>query len=87
MNYKSQTKWKKNNTTLVNIRLNNYTDADILKFLEKVGNKQGTIKALIRAEMERQNFVCPHPSKKEMEAYEKYLDELEEKGEVGDYEA
>lgn len=84
---KSLSKWQKKNTTIMCFRFNNYSDADIVKFLNQTENKTGMIKDLIRAEMERQNFVCPHPSKKEIEAYEKYLDELERKGEVGDYEA
>ena len=86
MNYATQTKWKKKNTTLITVRLNKYTDADILKFLNSLDNKQGLIKSLLRTEMDNRGFVCPHPSKKEMEAYEEYLDELERKGEVGDYE-
>lgn len=34
-------------------RFNRNTDADILKRLEEVGNKQGYIKSLIRADIER----------------------------------
>ena len=85
--YKSSSRWQKNNTTLQTIRLNNYADKDILKFLEKQENKNGFLKDLIRAEMERQNFVCPHPTKKEIAEYESYLEDLEEGiQEVGDYE-
>ena len=40
-----------NNTRLVNVRLNVRTDADILERLENVPNKQGYIKALIRADI------------------------------------
>ncbi|MBO7733875.1 MAG: hypothetical protein J6S67_15030 [Methanobrevibacter sp.] len=82
----TQAKWQRKNTTLLSMRLNNYTDKDILKFLETVESKQGLVKELLRAEMERRNFVCPHPSRKEVEDYEEYLDSLERGKEVGDYE-
>ena len=36
----------------VHLKLNLTTDADILRRLEEVGNKQGYIKALIRADMQ-----------------------------------
>ena len=43
------------NTTRVAIKLNNKTDADILAHLAQQRNKQGYIKELIRADMERKN--------------------------------
>lgn len=49
--YDTQTAWKANNTTLVNIRLNHNTDADILCKLSQVGSKQGYIKELIRKDI------------------------------------
>lgn len=39
------------NTTQLKLKLNLKTDTDILKKLEEVGNKQGYIKALIRADI------------------------------------
>ena len=42
------------NTTKVMLKLNDRTDKDILEQLEKVGNKQGYIKQLIREDMKRQ---------------------------------
>ena len=46
-------KYDKANRTSQIIKLNHKTDADILTHLETVGNKQGYIKALIRADMAR----------------------------------
>lgn len=46
-------KYDKDKTTFIGLKLNNGTDADILKYLESVDNKQGYIKALIRADMEK----------------------------------
>ena len=52
-NYKYTQKYDKNNTVKVSLKLNIKTDADILAYLETVDNKQGTIKRLIREEIER----------------------------------
>ena len=49
--YKAQEIYDKANTVQVRLKLNIKTDADILKKLEQVGNKQGYIKALIRADI------------------------------------
>jgi hypothetical protein len=43
--------WDKANTQCVNLRLMRSTDADILAKLATVGNKQGYIKQLIRADL------------------------------------
>ena len=51
--YKHQTKYDKENTTKVTIKLNHKTDADILEYLNTFDNKQGTIKNLIREEIAR----------------------------------
>lgn len=48
-----QDKYDKANTIQLKLKLNRHTDADIIEFLEASGNKQGTIKALIRSEIER----------------------------------
>lgn len=45
---KASMKYNKENTVQLLIRLNKNTDADIIKRLEEVGNKQGYIKNLIR---------------------------------------
>ena len=47
--------YDKNNTVKVTIKLNLNTDKDILDYLDKSGNKQGTIKRLIREDMARIN--------------------------------
>lgn len=44
--------YDKNNTTRINLKLNNKTDADIIEKLDEVENVQGYIKAIIRNEME-----------------------------------
>jgi uncharacterized protein (DUF4415 family) len=52
---KPQDKYDKANTTQIKLKLNLKTDADILEFLDKTGNKQGTIKELIRKHMKEQS--------------------------------
>lgn len=54
-NYKYTKKYDENNTTRVQLKLNNKTDADIIEYLESVDNKQGTIKRLLREEISRGN--------------------------------
>lgn len=39
------------NTTQIKFKFNNKTDADILAYLDKLDNKQGYIKDLIRADI------------------------------------
>ena len=41
-------KYDKQHTTTVLIKLNNNTDADLIKYLDQSGNKQGTIKTALR---------------------------------------
>jgi hypothetical protein len=52
--YKPQTKYDSSNTTQIKLKLNLNTDADILAYLEKADNKQGTIKRLIREEISKE---------------------------------
>nr|DAG17425.1 MAG TPA: hypothetical protein [Caudoviricetes sp.] len=42
-------------TTRIAVKLNKKTDADILEALERSGNKQGYIKALIRADIAKKD--------------------------------
>ena len=49
--YEPQDRYDKKNTKRVQLKLNTKTDADILEHLSKVGNKQGYIKNLIRADI------------------------------------
>jgi len=52
-NYKYTKKYDENNTIQVKLKLNYKTDADIIEYLEASSNKQGTIKNLIRQEIEK----------------------------------
>lgn len=52
-NYKYTKKYDQNNTIKVSLKLNVNTDADIIEYLSSVENKQGTIKKLIRDDIER----------------------------------
>lgn len=46
-------KYDKTNTRQVHLKLNLRTDGDVLEKLDSVPSKQGYIKALIRADLER----------------------------------
>ena len=48
-----QNRYKKKNVVRLGLELNRNTDSDILEFLEKVENKQGLIKQLIREHMNK----------------------------------
>lgn len=48
---KAVAKYDKANTKSMMLKLNRKTDADILEYLDKVDNKQGLIKELIRKHM------------------------------------
>lgn len=48
-----QSRYDASHTVQIKMKLNRKTDADILAKLDAVGNKQGYIKRLIRADMER----------------------------------
>lgn len=50
-----QAKYDAANTVQVKMKLNIKNDKDILEQLEKVESKQGYIKALIRADLEKSN--------------------------------
>lgn len=54
-NYKYTKKYDQTNTIKVSLKLNIKTDADIIDYLDSVENKQGTIKQLIRNEINRGN--------------------------------
>lgn len=51
--YKSQEKYDAANTRQIRLKLNLKKDADIFARLEEVGNKQGYIKDLIRADIKK----------------------------------
>lgn len=44
-------RWDKANTTQIRLKLNNHTDAELLDLLDSLSNKQGYIKALIKADI------------------------------------
>ncbi len=50
-NLKAITKFTKEKTVSVNLRLNKNTDADIIAKLESVPSKMGYLKQLIRADL------------------------------------
>ena len=50
---RAQMKYNKEHTKQVTLRLNKRTEADIIDWLERIPNKQGYIKALIRLDMEQ----------------------------------
>lgn len=50
---KAKIRYDKANTVQLKMKLNKNTDADILAWLEQQDNKQGYIKALIRADMNK----------------------------------
>lgn len=48
---RAKEKYDEKTAVQIKLKLNKNTDADILEQLEKVGNKQGYIKELIRADI------------------------------------
>lgn len=50
---KAQKKYDAENTRQVHLKLNRRTDGDVLEKLDSVPSKQGYIKALIRADLEK----------------------------------
>lgn len=50
---RAQEKYDRANTVQIHLKLNRKLDADILQKLEAVQNKQGYIKDLIRADLEK----------------------------------
>lgn len=51
MQPESKTKWDKENTVVVTMKLNKNKDADIIEKLRSVPNRQGYIKQLIRGDI------------------------------------
>jgi hypothetical protein len=50
---KAQAKYDAKNTRQLHLKLNRRTDCDVLEKLDSVPSKQGYIKALIRADLNR----------------------------------
>lgn len=53
--YEAQERYDKENTLQVKLKLNKKTDASIIDKLNSVGNKQGYIKELIRADISKED--------------------------------
>lgn len=71
--YENQMKYDKKNTKDIRLKLNINTDKDILDFLEKSGNKQGTIKEALRKYMEDLKMIIIERSNDK----EAWFDDLE----------
>lgn len=52
---RAKEKYDRNNTLQIKLKLNLKTDKDILDKLERAGNKQGYIKALIRKDLKAES--------------------------------
>ena len=48
---KASIKYNKENTVQISLKLNRYTDADLIDSLNRIENKQGYIKELIRRDI------------------------------------
>lgn len=57
--YRASQKYQREKTRSVGMQLNLKYDADILAWLDSQENKQGYLKDLIRADMEKQGFHMP----------------------------
>lgn len=51
----AKTKWDKENTLMVTMKLNKSRDADIIAWLATVKSRQGSIKQAIRAYMNKED--------------------------------
>jgi hypothetical protein len=49
-------RWDKENTTFIGLKLNNNTDAKLIKKLKSVPNRQGYLKQLIKADIEKRGL-------------------------------
>ena len=54
-NKRASKKYDQRNTKMISVKLNKNTDADILKHLERIENKQRYIKGLIRKEIKEED--------------------------------
>lgn len=58
------TKWQKNNTKLIGLRLNQSKDSDIINYLEETGAPLQTIRRLVRDEIARTGWSANAGNKK-----------------------
>ncbi len=63
--YRATQKYLREKTKQIGLQLYKNTDADMIIWLDSQENKQGYIKALIRADMEAHGFKMPEGSAEE----------------------
>lgn len=49
-------RWDKENTRFIGLKLNKNTDAELIKKLESVPNRQGYLKELMKADIEKRGL-------------------------------
>ncbi|MCD8190417.1 MAG: hypothetical protein LUD78_09410 [Clostridiales bacterium] len=64
--------WTAAHTTRIVMNLNHNTDADLLEKLAEVPSKQGYIKALIRADIERERRARSNMTRKQRQALDDF---------------
>lgn len=69
---KAKKEWTAAHTTRIVMNLNHNTDADLLQKLSEVPSKQGYIKSLIRADIERESRSYSSMTKKQQQAYDRF---------------
>lgn len=64
--YRARQKYAREKTKQIGLAMYINTDADLIVWLDSQENKQGYIKALIRADMEAQGFKMPDAQENEI---------------------
>lgn len=57
MSTEQVTRWQKNNTKLIGLRLNQSKDSDIINYLEATGSPLQTFRRLVREEIARTGWT------------------------------
>ena len=63
MSTEQTTRWQKNNTKLIGLRLNQSKDSDIINYLEATGAPLQTIRRLVRDEIARTGWNADDSNK------------------------
>lgn len=58
MSTEQVTRWQKNNTKLIGLRLNQSKDSDIINYLEATGSPLQTFRRLVREEIARTGWTA-----------------------------
>lgn len=58
MSTEQVTKWQKNNTKLIGLRLNQSKDSDIINYLDTTGSPLQTFRRLVREEIARTGWTA-----------------------------